>query len=173
MLVTAGYCGPAPIDAGWPGNLMRCPVSVSVVPSTLRTDISPSRKIPDMEVLPVGVESNGRTAVPRCRSRPRDPADLAIGEVASALAASSHQAPETPTKQDPRSAPDGGCCSSIPPSRPDDLMVMILRRMSGGNLDLRGLPALPIAATWGVLNAPAEAYGYSLSHAERRIVNIV
>ena len=44
-------------------------------------------------------------------------------------------------------------------------MVMILRRMSGGNLDLRGLPALPIAATWGVLNAPAEAYGYSLSHA--------
>jgi hypothetical protein len=39
-LFEAGYCGPARIDAGWPGNLMRCPVSVSMVPSTFNTDMS-------------------------------------------------------------------------------------------------------------------------------------
>ena len=43
---TTPYCGPARIEAGWPGNLMRCPVSVSVAPSTLRTDMSPSMKFP-------------------------------------------------------------------------------------------------------------------------------
>src|SRR5439155_21430405 len=44
--VAAGYCGPLRIEAGWPGNLMRCPVSVRVVPSTFRTDRSPSMKLP-------------------------------------------------------------------------------------------------------------------------------
>ena len=45
LTIEACY-GPDRIDAGWPGNLTRCPVSISVVPSTLMTDISPSMKFP-------------------------------------------------------------------------------------------------------------------------------
>jgi hypothetical protein len=40
------YCGPPRIEAGWPGNLRRCPVSVSVVPSTFRIERSASMKLP-------------------------------------------------------------------------------------------------------------------------------
>ena len=40
------YCGPPRIEAGWPDNLRRCPVSVSVVPSTFRIERSASMKLP-------------------------------------------------------------------------------------------------------------------------------
>ena len=40
------YCGPPRSEAGWPGNLRRCPVSVSVVPSTFRIERSASMKLP-------------------------------------------------------------------------------------------------------------------------------
>ena len=40
------YWGPPRIEAGWPGNLMRCEVSVSLLPSTRKTHKSPSMKFP-------------------------------------------------------------------------------------------------------------------------------
>ena len=40
------YCGPARIEAGWPGSLMRCAVSVSLLPSTRNTHRSWSIKLP-------------------------------------------------------------------------------------------------------------------------------
>ena len=43
---SARYCGPLRIDAGWPGSLMRCVVSVSLLPSTFNAHKSPSIKLP-------------------------------------------------------------------------------------------------------------------------------
>ena len=40
------YCGPARIEAGCPGNLSFCPVSVSLSPSTFRIETSWSMKLP-------------------------------------------------------------------------------------------------------------------------------